>query len=293
MSLLNVPYLPFPRVLSSPSAPSSRPSASTTSVARSRCNSPSAPSNGYPSLKTHLTDFFSDTDPEHTPINIPDSHHDFMCPDDVTMIPTSPEGLPNSEAFSSSQKAAASRVSCLFGHLSLGKVSAGHVSGRTGLQETGAVLDREFVATTLCSSQPNLWQQHHLKAQGHCFVNPTANTGYEPNFCRYMNEEHTPINLPDNHRDDATIIPYSGASSTSKQTAASRVPTMLESLGASLWEQRPESVGSRASIQATGAEVDRESVVPTFFSSQAKGDKRSRYERCAFVERQRKSPKDP
>ena len=43
-------------------------------------------------------------DPEDTPINIPDSHHDFLCPDHVTMIPTSPEGSPNFEAFSSSQK---------------------------------------------------------------------------------------------------------------------------------------------------------------------------------------------
>ena len=38
----------------------------------------------------------------------------------------------------------------MFGHLSLGKLSAGHVSGRPGLQETGAELDRESVATTLC-----------------------------------------------------------------------------------------------------------------------------------------------
>ena len=70
-----------------------------------------------------------------------------------------------------------------------------------------------------------------------CFANPTANTGDELNFYRYMNEEHRPINLPDNHRsfqcrDDGTIIsagedpevPYSGASSSSKQTAVSRVP---------------------------------------------------------------------
>ena len=44
-----------------------------------------------------------------------------------------------------------------------------------------------------------------------CLANPTPNTGYEPNFHSYMNEEHTPINLPDSHRsfqcrDDATII---------------------------------------------------------------------------------------
>ena len=104
------------------------------------------------------------------------------------------------------------------------------------------------------------------------------NTGYEPNFYSYMNEDHTLINIPDSHssfqcRDDATItsatedpgVPYWGASSSSKQTAASRVPTMLGSFGASLWKQRPESVDCRASIQATGADVDRESVGPPFF----------------------------
>ena len=122
MSLLNVTCRPFPRVLSSPSAPSSRPSASATFIARSRCNSPSAPAGvslaewltqntGY---EPKLANFFSYVDLEHTPINTPDSHHDFLCPDDVTTIPTSPEGLPNTEASSSSKQAAASRVSSLF-----------------------------------------------------------------------------------------------------------------------------------------------------------------------------------
>ena len=110
----------------------------------------SAPNTGS---EPKLAKFFSYTDPEHTPIDIPDSHHDFLCPDDVTKIPTSPEALPNSEAFSSSQKAAAGRVSSLFGPPGLGKLSAGHVSGRPGLQETGAELDRESVATTLSSSR--------------------------------------------------------------------------------------------------------------------------------------------
>ena len=58
------------------------------------------------------------------------------------------------------------------------------------------------------------------------------NTGYEPNFHSYLNEEHTPINFSDSFpcRDDATIISaaedpevlYSGASSSSKQTAPSK-----------------------------------------------------------------------
>ena len=41
---------------------------------------------------------------------------------------------------------------------------------------------------------------------------------------------------------------------------------MSGSLGASLWNERPESVDSRASIQAIGANVDRESVVPITIS---------------------------
>ena len=41
----------------------------------------------------------------------------------------------------------------MFGPSSLWKQVAGHVSGRPGLQETGAVSDRESVATTIFSSQ--------------------------------------------------------------------------------------------------------------------------------------------
>ena len=65
----------------------------------------SAPNTGY---DPKLANFSSYMDSEHTPIVITDSHQDFLCPDDVTMIPTSPEGLLNSGASSSSQEAAAS-----------------------------------------------------------------------------------------------------------------------------------------------------------------------------------------
>ena len=62
-------------------------------------------------------------------------------------------------------------------------------------------------------------------------AHPTENKGNEPNFYSNLNEEHTPINFLDSFpcRDDATVIsaaedpevPYSGASSSSKRTAAS------------------------------------------------------------------------
>ena len=164
MSLLNIPFVPFPSLHSAPSATSSRVSTSFPNRTRSWCLSPSAPARWSESdrmadpapntgYEPNLANFSSYVDPEHTPIDIPDSHQDFLCPDDATMISTSPEGLPNAEAFSSSQKAAAGRVSSLFSHSSLGKLSAGHVSSRSGLQETGADLDRDSVATTLFRSQ--------------------------------------------------------------------------------------------------------------------------------------------
>ena len=110
-----------------------------------------APNIGY---ELHLSNFFSFLDTEHTPINLPDSHHNFPCQDDATVISTveDPDGLPHSGASSSSKQTAASRVPSMFGPSSLWKQMAGHVSGRTGLQETGAVLDRESVATTIFSS---------------------------------------------------------------------------------------------------------------------------------------------
>ena len=84
-------------------------------------------------------------------------------------------------------------------------------------------------------------------------------------------EEHTPINLPDSHRsfqcrDDATIIsttedpegfPHSGASSSSKQTAACSVPTMLGSSGASLWKQWRD----RESVDSPKAKRNRDQNV--------------------------------
>ena len=95
----------------------------TLSVYHIHCkNSPSAPARWSESgrmadsapntcYEPKLANFFSYMDPDHTPFNIADNHHNFLCLDDATMIPTSPEGLPNSEASSSSRQAAAGRVS--------------------------------------------------------------------------------------------------------------------------------------------------------------------------------------
>ena len=121
MSLLNVKFTPFPSLFSSPSASSSRVSTSIPGRARSWCQSPDAPTRWRESgrlvdstpntgCEPNLANSSSYTDLEHTSIDIPDGHQDFRCSD------TSAEGIPNSEALSSSRKAAASKVSSLFGH---------------------------------------------------------------------------------------------------------------------------------------------------------------------------------
>ena len=112
-----------------------------------------------------------------------------------------------------------------------------------------------------------------------------TNQGYEPNpsnFFSYMDTEHTPIHLSDSHhdsqcQDDATVtsttdpegLPRSGASSSSKHTAACRVrPTLGPP---SRWKQMADYVLGRPGLQETVAISDRDSVATTIFSSQSKG----------------------
>ena len=62
------------------------------------------------------------------------------------MTSGSVRSMPNSEALSSSRRAA---VSSLFGHTSSRETGVGHVSSRSSHQETEVELDRESVAATL------------------------------------------------------------------------------------------------------------------------------------------------
>ena len=63
----------------------------------------SAPNTVY---EPKLANFFSYMDPEHKPISTPDSHHNFPCHDDATVISTTedPEGLPHSGASTAASK---------------------------------------------------------------------------------------------------------------------------------------------------------------------------------------------
>ena len=90
-------------------------------------------------------------------------------------------------------------------------------------------------ATSFCGSENNPCASARWSGMSGRMANPTQNTGYEPNFYSYLNDQHTPINLSDSFqcRDDATIIwaaedpevSCSGASSSSKQKASSMQAT--------------------------------------------------------------------
>ena len=121
MSLLSVPFVRFFSVLSLLTASvyhirgrSCRKSPSASARWRAWPNGWLFPNTGEPKLAS----FSSYMDLEHTPINIRDSNHNFLCPDGATVIPT-PEGLPYSGA-SSSSKHSASRVPIVFGSLENG-----------------------------------------------------------------------------------------------------------------------------------------------------------------------------
>ena len=87
--------------------------------------------------------------------------------------------------------------------------------------------------TSLERTRLNSCPSAHWSGISGCLANPTPHTGNEPNIYTYRNEEHTPINLPDSHRnvprrDDAFIIPttedpegfpHSGTSSSSKHSS--------------------------------------------------------------------------
>ena len=122
------------------------------------------------------------------------------------------------------------------------------------------------------------WSGTRWSEMSGCIATLTPTTRYEPKFCVDASDERTPINLPDSNRnfksEEPDVPRHSGTSSSSKHTAAaSRVPTALVSLGRWFWKQLAdyESVDGRNCIQETGADLDRETVVPTLFRSESKG----------------------
>ena len=128
-------------------------------------------------------------------------------------------------------------------------------------------------------------------------ANPAPNTGYEPNpsnFFSYMETEHTPINLPATviSTTDPEGLPHSGASSSSsKQTAASRVPLNVRDL---------QAAGNRWQVMCRVVWASRkhgqyrtENLLQQRFLVHSRKGEISRHKRCAFVERQSKSPKNP
>ena len=94
---------------------------------------------------------------------------------------------------------------------------------------------------------------------------------------------------------DPEGFPHSGASSSSKQTTASRVPTMLWSLSASPLDTVVGSWVGWQSFWHPGNWLKfGESICCSNYNQfTVKTEEKSRAKRCAFVERQGKSPKNP
>ena len=124
----------------------------------------------------------------------------------------------------------------------------------------------------LCHSLLRLQRyRHHCVTPLWCgpsghLADPTPNTIYEPKYCIDVSSEHTPMNLPARKssfqlESDATIaasedlnLPrHSRASSSSRHTAASTVPTLLK--------QSSVGTGSRN----LAADVDHEKNCSKFF----------------------------
>ena len=142
------------------------------------------------------------------------------------------------------------------------------------------------------SSAINWNQTKPLCYSARGLAGPIPNAGYKPKFCIDVDSEHTPINLPSRNMSfqqeyDATIaasedlnLPrHSVASSSSQHSAASTVPTLskLGSVGTNSRKLVAEygAVVSRTCIKETFADMDRETVVPSFFDSVSK-EKRDR-----------------
>ena len=137
MSMLSVPFVPFPSLLSSSSASPSRSTPTVQTRTRSRWLPSSAPASHWRE-SGRLTDSAPNTGYEPN----------FA---DVSRNIASEFGIPL--ALSGSRKAAASKVSFLFGHTCSRETGVGHVSSRSSHQETEADLDRESVATTIIISE--------------------------------------------------------------------------------------------------------------------------------------------
>ena len=133
----------------------------------------------------------------------------------------------------------------------------------------GGMLSRSIGMPSRKDGPPSIWDTHGM----------SGNVD--------VSSEHTPINLPTKNMSfqqehDATItasedlnLPRrSRASSSSQQTAASRVPTLLKlgSLGTRFTKVSAvyDPVASRSSIKETCADVDRGTFVSSLFGSVSK-----------------------
>ena len=185
MSVLKVTFAPFPSLLSSPSAPSSRASTSLPVRRRSWCQTPSAPAchwsesgrmahsapnTGY---EPKLANFFSYTDPEHNPIDIPENNQ-FSCAQTTSQLFSAVQEVCQIPKHSAAAETAAdSRVSSLFGHTNpretecMRRTVGGMSEKRKRCEEAWSTGGSEE-EQTVGGFQPRFVLQEHILEESHC-----------------------------------------------------------------------------------------------------------------------------
>ena len=190
MSVLNVKFTPFPSLLSAPSAPSSRASTPLPVRTRSWRQTPSAPACHWRE-SGRLTDSapnrgcepklanFSSYGFRSTIRSISPKTTQISCPQTTSQrFFGSARGVPNAETFSSSQKAADSRVSSLFGHTSPRETecmrrTVGGVSEKRKRSEDSAQTSEAWSTggseeeQTVGGFQPRFVLQEHILEESH------------------------------------------------------------------------------------------------------------------------------
>ena len=67
------------------------------------------------------------------------------------------------------------------------------------------LLKTSATSTSFCGSRNNLCASARCSGMSGHSASPSQNTGYDPNFYSFLNEKHTPINLPDRARAVTTL----------------------------------------------------------------------------------------
>ena len=93
-------------------------------------------------------------------------------------------------------------------------------------------LSRPSASTTsLERTRLNPCSSSHWSGMSGCFATPTPHTGYEPKICAHINEEHTPINLPDSKQRRRQLMKEPRSTPTAQSMLMRETPRFSRQLG--------------------------------------------------------------